>query len=395
MLTKVVALSSPEDYDGFNPVFTGVYLTEHSEWHFINSFAADLRANGFELITYAFSSTGKGGLYKLHNGEVFVRLIRPSRLALTLLKAGRGWRYLASLLNSQKLVGPLLEDSPKIIINTSFPHFPRGETVSILAKLIGKKFGYLQSITLPDKSPYDYVIRLFQRLTDFYVFTEAESIRDSKQRYFISSEKIHLINLLPNINAALWASKSDKRAQRVKTILYVGRLDDKQKAVSNLIKSFKNVVEQAPQVELRIVGEGFDRPLLENLVEKLGLTGKVHFVGWKSGKELADCYLSAYLFCLPSRRESYSLVVTEAMTAGLPVVCSDLPALRDRVVNGVTGLTVNVDNIEELSKKLLLVINNEEYASQLGANAKKKIDETLVYSHKQFVQVLKRVAEQR
>jgi glycosyltransferase involved in cell wall biosynthesis len=392
--TRVVAIAGPDDYDAYNPVFTGHYLTKHSNWHFINSFAPVLGRRGISLITYAFSSSREPGLYVVGDGENLVRIVRPSRLALSLMKLGGAWRYFASLINVTKLVKPILEDSPTVILNTHFPHFPRGEALAGLAKLMGKKFGYFQSISLPDKSLYDKVAKIFRALTDIYVFTEAKAATESTQRYLIPPEKVFIVALPPRIDATLPVSTNYNKSLHGKRILFVGRLDDKQKAVSNLIKAFKKVVEQISEAELIIVGDGFDRPILEQLVRQLGLAHKTSFVGWVSeDSELVSLYQSAYVFCLPSRQESYALVVTEAMMAGLPVVCSDLPCLRDRVVDGVTGLMVRVDDVEELSSKLLLLLSDEGYAAKLSENAKQRVREIVKSNYGAFADALTRVMQ--
>ncbi len=393
MAIRVVALASPDSYDAYNPVFTAKYLLEHSNWHYINTFAQTLREYGFELVVYAFSESGEPGLYRSRDGSYSVRLIRPSPLTLKLLHMGGPWRYLATLVNTMKLVKPILEDHPNVVINTHFPHFPRGEALSLLSKLVGTKFGYLQSISLPGRSPYDYVARLFQHITDFYIFTEADGVEESRRRYIIPQGKTHLVGLLPHVHPHKDGVR--RRAQtHERNILYVGRLEDKQKAVSNLIEAFARLAPLAPEATLTIVGDGTDRERLKSIAKRTGYPQRIHFTGWLTKDELAQQYHTAYLFCLPSRRESYSLVLTEAMLAGLPVVCSDLPQLGDRAINGVTALTAKVDDMEELSNKLLLLLRDEEYASTLGRNARKRIEQIIQESREQLPQTLRLILTQ-
>jgi len=392
-VTRIVAVASPDSYDAYNPVFTAKYLLDHSNWHYINSFAQTLREYGFELVVYAFSESGEPGLYRSHDGSYTVRLIRPSPLTLKLLGMGDPWRYLATLINTIKLVKPVLVDRPNMVVNTHFPHFPRGEALSLLSKLIGTKFGYLQSITLPGRSPYDYIAQLFQHITDFYIFTEAGGVEESQRRYLIPRGKTHLVGLLPHVYSH--ESGVQRRAQiQGKNILYVGRLEDKQKAVSNLIEAFARLAPLVPEATLTIVGDGTDRERLEAFAKRTHYPQRIRFTGWLTTDELTEQYRKAYLFCLPSRRESYSLALTEAMLAGLPVVCSDLPQLGDRAQDGHTALTVRVDDVEELSNKLLLLLRDEDYAATLGRNARKRIEQIIQESRERLPQTLRQILTQ-
>ena len=74
---------------------------------------------------------------------------------------------------------------------------------------------------------------------------------------------------------------------------------------------------------------GSDTARLESLVDELGLAGRVRFLGYVEREVLARLLLDAQALCFPSIAEGFGLPVLEAMAAGLPVVASDLPVIRE------------------------------------------------------------------
>ena len=74
---------------------------------------------------------------------------------------------------------------------------------------------------------------------------------------------------------------------------------------------------------------GFHTRLLEALIEQLGLKGSVQLTGWLPREELYRLYQRALAFVYPSTFEGFGMPVLEALAAGVPVACSDIPALRE------------------------------------------------------------------
>lgn len=86
-----------------------------------------------------------------------------------------------------------------------------------------------------------------------------------------------------------------------------------------------------PEWDLVILGEGPDRPALEALVGKLGLTGRVRLLGGRPHGELLRYYSAADAMVLASSREGWANVLLEAMACGTPVIASDIPGNREVV----------------------------------------------------------------
>jgi glycosyltransferase involved in cell wall biosynthesis len=119
-------------------------------------------------------------------------------------------------------------------------------------------------------------------------------------------------------------------------LLFVGRLAS-QKNAPLLLNALAAMTEQ---VEVRIVGDGEDRPMLERMIDKLRLDN-AQMVGAKLGQDLIDEYRWADALVLTSLKEGTSLVILEAIAAGLPVVATNVDGVRDTV--GADGLLVAPD----------------------------------------------------
>ncbi len=103
-------------------------------------------------------------------------------------------------------------------------------------------------------------------------------------------------------------------------VTYVGRVAH-EKNIDFLVRAFAQVRRTVPEALLVIAGEGPARESLRKLVDELGLTPDVRFVGYLDrNTELLDCYAAASVFVFASRTETQGLVLLEALAQGTPVV---------------------------------------------------------------------------
>lgn len=118
-------------------------------------------------------------------------------------------------------------------------------------------------------------------------------------------------------------------------ILWVGRL--------SIQKNPLLAIESLAQIaflpwELHIAGEGPLRREMEQCVARLQLQDRVQFHGWQEASQIADRMRSSDLLLMTSRSEGFPMVIVEALSQGLPVVATDIPALRGLVIPGENGL---------------------------------------------------------
>ncbi|MEQ1789377.1 MAG: glycosyltransferase family 4 protein [Rickettsiales bacterium] len=159
-----------------------------------------------------------------------------------------------------------------------------------------------------------------------------------------------------------------RNALSSKILLSVGRLSV-QKDHKCLVSAFATIASTVPDWNLRIVGEGELRNELEAQVRALNLEHRVQLPG--ATKDMANEYLNAHLFVLPSLYESFGLSTAEAIVHGLPVVgFADCPGTNTLIRNNENGILVDGTNrIEALATVLSeLMANPHELKRLAGAS---------------------------
>jgi glycosyltransferase involved in cell wall biosynthesis len=128
----------------------------------------------------------------------------------------------------------------------------------------------------------------------------------------------------------------------IPTFLYVGRLAPS-KRVSHIIRAFAAFRSACGPAQLWLVGDGAADYVrtLHSLVEQLGLSRDVQFLGRLPALQKQQRMAEAHVLLMASVREGWGLVVSEANACGTPAIVYDVPGLRDAVRPERTGLVVN------------------------------------------------------
>jgi len=207
---------------------------------------------------------------------------------------------------------------------------------------------------------------IFYRLAKHRVMVSNSAARDLEKISWLKRNSIRTIyNPIPTPKNKLINSDVV-----VKRIITVGSL----KWAKNhelLISAFKIVNEQSPDTELIIVGEGERRPELESLVEKLGISHAVKFMGLQTGSALENLYINSSLFVLSSHYEGFSMVIAEALSFGLPVVSVDCNYGPREIINHSNlGILVAPDDKDALANGVIEGLNQSFDTDKLRERAK-------------------------
>ncbi len=135
-----------------------------------------------------------------------------------------------------------------------------------------------------------------------------------------------------------------------RVVLTVGRMSvyEQYKGHDEILAVLPALAERVPDVAWLVVGDGDDRPRLEQKTRDLGLEDRVVFAGYVPEAEKVDHVRLADVFAMPGRGEGFGIVYLEAMACGVPAIASTADASREAVLGGALGHMVDPDRPEEL-----------------------------------------------
>lgn len=156
-----------------------------------------------------------------------------------------------------------------------------------------------------------------------------------------------------------------------KVLLHVSNFR-KVKRLPDVIAIFARVREVMP-AQLLLVGEGPELSRTRDLVDSLGLSANVRFLGKQD--EVNTLFNAADLLLLPSEKESFGLVALEAMASGVPVIGSTSGGIPEVVANGETGWLAAPGDVETMAARAIELLGNPERYRQFSADARSRAEQ--------------------
>jgi glycosyltransferase involved in cell wall biosynthesis len=156
------------------------------------------------------------------------------------------------------------------------------------------------------------------------------------------------------------------------TLIYYGRLYWL-KGITYIIKAFKLLVHDYPNLNLKIFGEGPLKRNIQALVSDLGLKDKIHVLGQIPRNELLMEIMKADVAVLPSLREAQPLSVLEAMACKKPVVAFNFPFVSEYIKDSYNGLLAKAKDPKDLANKIGILLSDEKFRHRIGENAYKYV----------------------
>jgi glycosyltransferase involved in cell wall biosynthesis len=156
----------------------------------------------------------------------------------------------------------------------------------------------------------------------------------------------------------------EKLGVRGLMVFTAARLDEV-KGIDVLIEAAAKVLAEGLDAHFVVAGEGPLKPKLKSLASKLGIEGRVCFLGFRDDVEelMAACDVAA----LPSRYEPFGMPAAEAGACSKPVVASRVGGLREVVVDGETGLLVKPGDADELAEALRKLLTDPSLRAKMGS----------------------------
>lgn len=185
-----------------------------------------------------------------------------------------------------------------------------------------------------------------------FILVGSDQEANAASRIGISREKIRKVrfgvyppDLLSRIKLRTELGLADEEI----AVGFVGRFVH-QKAPERLVAAFADIARTQPRCRLVLVGYGEQEVDLRQRVDRSNIGGRVIFAGLRDGAASMGAF---DVLAVPSRYESVGYVLLEGVSAGLPIISTDVGVARDLVVNGRNGILVpNVDDAETWRRSL-------------------------------------------
>lgn len=221
--------------------------------------------------------------------------------------------------------------------------------------------------------------RTIQKLLDKWVSCYIANSQSTKQWQIategISDEKIHVINNGFDFNSNQQNMYECRRTTRISlgvaghasVITIVANLREVKDHVT-FLKAAQFVHASCSDCIFWIVGEGGNLDSLKTMTFELGLLEVVKFLGVR--RDIPEILAASDIGVLSSRSESFSNALVEYMSAGLPVVSTDVGGASEAIENGENGYIVPVGDWQELGNSILRILHSDKKAVMGQASLK-------------------------
>ena len=344
------------------------------DWYFLSHrlpLALECKKKGYEVYI-GCKDTGKMDVIKNYGFNCYN------------LKLYRGYSSISKIFMNISEIRKMIK-----ITNVSIIHAVSVQSIvlTLLSTLFNKKVKVIAALTglgslFLAKSVKDKVIKFFIMivlvlgLKKKYLKVIVQNKDDEKfvnKNLFCSKNKIAIIRG-SGVNIDFHKFQSEPSYPPI-TISYVGRLI-KDKGIEQLIEAFKLAFKSNKKIKLLLVGS-FDsknpRPISKNFLENtIKNDNSIEYIG--EVKDVREIWRISHIAILLSRREGLPKSLLEAAAAGRAIISSDVPGSREIAVNSINAETVQLDDINGLTKAILYLAKNHKVRKSYGLKSRKLVE---------------------
>jgi glycosyltransferase involved in cell wall biosynthesis len=248
------------------------------------------------------------------------------------------------------------------------PLYSQQPKIAIVYQLAAEIFNYELPRPLSDIA-VKFEPWVYRAYCSSKVVTCSESTKSDLVRLGIPDHNIRVIR--PGIGEAFLNFQPAGQKFAAPTIVYLGRFR-RYKGVCYAIRAMKWVLEEVPNANLLIVGNGDDSEIRDEIARTdLGYAIRIvkrspHY--WDNEKR--TLLAAAHAVVVPSVREGYGIVVIEANACGTPGVGWNVPGLRDSIVDGKTGYLVPFGDVQQLGRKISMILRNDDSMGLMASSTR-------------------------
>lgn len=226
--------------------------------------------------------------------------------------------------------------------------------------LISNKFQYNKFIYHFIKRWDEYILKQLKYTSCIVTLTQADT--EFWEKY------ANRVEVIPNMITILPHTVFNYNSKR---IISVGRYSY-EKGYDMLIKAWSIVIKKLPEWKLYIYGNG-DVSEYISIIKHYQLEESVFCM--PATKDIVSEYTKSSIYVMSSRYEGFGLVLTEAMSCGLPCISFDCPYGPSEIIkDGEDGYLVEKNNITMLAEKMNILMNNQTLRTQMGMNAQANVN---------------------
>lgn len=262
-----------------------------------------------------------------------------------------------------------------------------GVRANLVARIAARREGVPVVTTVHSILDYDYdsllksgfarfITSLTNRYTDHFIAI-SEAIAEDISGMGIAADKITVIH--NGVDVSRFAANLNTDAMRKqlkldenrKTITMVARLHPV-KGHEFFLAAARRVIDAGFAVQFLIIGEGNQRPVIEDQVKELGLEAVVKMPGYYSNVE--EIYGLSDILCVPSIMEGLGLVVLEAFYFGVPVVASRIGGIPEIIKDGENGLLVEPRDEKKLAEAIIRLLGDPALVEKFRRRGRETFD---------------------
>ena len=259
-------------------------------------------------------------------------------------------------------------------VHYAIPHASAAYMAKQIVAKVGKNIPFITTlhgtdITLVGKDKTYAPVVTFSINESDAITAVSDNLRSETYKSFAITKEIEVIHNFVDVNR--FSKKPIDAFRRViapngERIMVHASNFRKVKRVQDVVRVFAEVKKQMP-AKLLMVGDGPERPVMEDLVKDLGLTDDVRFLGKQ--EQMEEILVVSDLFILPSEYESFGLAALEAMAASMPVISTNAGGLTEVNIEGKTGFLSNVGDVANMSRCAIEILQNDETLATFKQNA--------------------------
>lgn len=208
-----------------------------------------------------------------------------------------------------------------------------------------------------------------------YVYNESELVEEYKNKLIWIPPGVEIEKYTPGISKIHEIYNIPSKS---KIVLFVGGMNKghSHKGVDVLLQAFERVLKTQKDVYLMLAGSGNMIKEYQRLSDELGISKNVRFTGFVDENVLIDLYKTSYMLILPTITisEGFGMVLIEANACGRPVIGSNIGGIKYVIREGETGLLVPPKDVEELSRSIIGLLDDEELAVKMGKMGRNMVE---------------------